>query len=201
MNKNDLSIVLSVILLGGAALAQAQTNIFPASGNVGIGTTSPGVPLQVNGGSGSSTAIRATNNGWVLSSSGTSVETSFGANSGNTYAGFNVLTGGDTAWGNLVLQSGGGNVGIGTTKPLGKLHIDPGNVSTLGAFASSAINIENYSGINNASQIGFGYSIGPLTNTTAFIALIETNNSGYGKGDLIFGTRDVLTDTVQHPYS
>lgn len=31
------------------ALSPAQTNVFPTSGNVGIGTTTPGAPLVVNG--------------------------------------------------------------------------------------------------------------------------------------------------------
>ncbi|MDD2764837.1 MAG: hypothetical protein PHE83_12780 [Opitutaceae bacterium] len=95
-------------------------------GSVGIGTIEPEVPLQVNGGS-SSTAIRATNGNWVIGTSGTSVETSFGANSGDTYAGLNVLTGGDTAWGNLILQSGDGNVGIGTTAPQTPLQVNNDN--------------------------------------------------------------------------
>ena len=38
-----------VLTLSGVGVVCAQTNVFPTSGNVGIGTTSPGNPLAVNG--------------------------------------------------------------------------------------------------------------------------------------------------------
>ncbi|MBB1644810.1 hypothetical protein [Sphingobacterium sp. UME9] len=39
-----------LILLGGAGLVNAQTNVFPTTGSVGIGTTSPADKLEVAGG-------------------------------------------------------------------------------------------------------------------------------------------------------
>jgi len=41
--------ILYTLLILSAGIAQAQTNTFPTSGNVGIGTTSPSAPLHVNG--------------------------------------------------------------------------------------------------------------------------------------------------------
>ncbi len=61
-----LKIILSVaaIAIVGANNSMAQTNTFPSSGNVGVGTTSPLSDLQIKGGSGfdSSTRLFITNN-------------------------------------------------------------------------------------------------------------------------------------------
>jgi hypothetical protein len=78
-----------------------------------------------------------------------------------------------------------------------KVTVTPGNVSALGSLASSAVVIDNFSGVGNVSQIGFGYTAaGVNVNATAAIALVETNNSGNGAGDLVFATRSVTTDTA-----
>ena len=77
-----------------------------SGGNVGIGTTSPGHKLQVNGG------VYATN---YLSVSG--VNTNFNLyNNGTTYLN------GDTTVDSTFLVTNG-NVGIGTTSPSKKLHV------------------------------------------------------------------------------
>ena len=47
-----------------------------------------------------------------------------GATTGNTYTELKALSGGWSAWNNLILQSGGGNVGIGVVTPLETLHVD-----------------------------------------------------------------------------
>lgn len=89
------------------------------------------------------------------------------------------------------------SLGISASTVVGKMLINPGNVTSVGALASSALNIDNFSGIGNLSQIGFGYTAsGVNTNTTAYMALVETSNTGNGLGDLIFGTRAVTTDTA-----
>jgi hypothetical protein len=51
-------------------------------------------------------------------------------------------------------------------------------------------------GLNGTRLIGFGYSITGNTNQPAYIGYIETSNSGETNGALIFGTRDVTTDTA-----
>jgi hypothetical protein len=49
MHKRVMIIGLTLCIAVFGGIAAAQTNTFPASGNVGIGTTSPAYPLAVNG--------------------------------------------------------------------------------------------------------------------------------------------------------
>lgn len=44
------SFFCSLILLGAGGLLKAQTNVFPTTGSVGIGTASPADKLEVAGG-------------------------------------------------------------------------------------------------------------------------------------------------------
>ena len=95
--------------------ASQEFTIKHATGNVGIGTTSPGHKLQVNGG------VYATN---YLSVSG--VNTNFNLyNNGTTYLN------GDTTVDSTFLVTNG-NVGIGTTSPDEKLDV-AGKVQVTGA--------------------------------------------------------------------
>jgi len=42
-------LLIGLMVLSGGPIAFAQTNTFPSSGDVGIGTTSPGTKLEVYG--------------------------------------------------------------------------------------------------------------------------------------------------------
>ena len=53
MSKRTKLTWLSILLIAQATVGYAQTNTFPASGNVGIGTTIPGAALDVQGSSSS----------------------------------------------------------------------------------------------------------------------------------------------------
>jgi len=123
-----------------------------------------------------------------------------------------------TSGNKLAINSGGGNVGIGETSPNHKLDINSattalnvGNsrnsvkaLSTFGKTVTSGYGTsDNYiqigageNGLNSTRLIGFGYSVTANTNQPAYIGYIETSNSGETKGSLIFGTRDVTTDTA-----
>ena len=89
------------------------------NGYVGIGTTSPGRRLSIIGGV--QPFMTATND-YIPSSAGTILVQEFGAPTGTTYSMIGSLTGGGTAWGNLILQPSG-NVGIGTTTPVANLSV------------------------------------------------------------------------------
>ena len=93
--------------------AFAERARITAAGNVGIGTVPhPSAKLHVQGGQ----IFHATTD-FVVGSTGTVIGTGHGAATGNTYGFIAATNVGGTAWSNLVLQSGGGNVGIGTTSP------------------------------------------------------------------------------------
>jgi len=92
--------------------------------------------------------------------------------------------------------SSGGNVGIGTSNPAGKLQIDLGNLSTVGNLSNSGLNITGNSGATgNIYQIGFGYATG-ATNAPAAIYALTTSNAGFNSNAICFATRDVTTDTA-----
>jgi hypothetical protein len=100
----------------------AQTNVFPSSGNVGIGTTSPTAKLEVRGDIRSYQDGADTINGQL-----------YFANSANnrawnwqlTSSGESALWGYDgTAWSEAIRVKSSGNVGIGTTSPTHKLAVN-----------------------------------------------------------------------------
>jgi hypothetical protein len=140
--------------------AAAQSNTFPASGNVGIGTTSPGVPLEVHG-----PAYLGINN-WDtqlsspqlvlrLFSNGISGIAPYSAFDFKTVAGFYFnnkleINSWDYAYGQssaLLTLQGDGNVGIGTTNPQAKLHVVTSSASTnswIGTTATGAGSIAGF---------------------------------------------------------
>ena len=87
------------------------------------------------------------------------------------------------------------NVGIGTTSPASKLDIFiPSSYTTAGLFSNSAINLLDPTNVGAYSQITFGYTPS-RTYAAAYLGYISTNSSSGGLGSLVFGTRNVTTDT------
>ena len=89
-----------------------------------------------------------------------------------------------------------GYVGIGTSIPLSKLTVwIPTIQSNAGVWSNCEIAMHNSTSVGDYSQIGLGYAVG-TTNAAAYIGLKSTSATANGKGDLVFGTRDVTTDTA-----
>lgn len=120
MKKIFLFLIAVVLSVG---FSYAQTNTFPTSGNVGIGTTGPTAPLNIVGG-GVSTSI---------SNVGTTLTTKIGTANPPVTLGVGYVSSDNPmiqAFNNtsstaskLILNPFGGNVGIGTTYPVYKLVV------------------------------------------------------------------------------
>jgi hypothetical protein len=134
---------------------------------------------------------------------------------------FRITTGGVFTWENvggvagtaMTLNSTGLGVGV---SPRAKLDVNGGllvnnyptsnnyaplSVKTTSAITTpstftNAINIYNTTNVGDYSNITFGYNALGLTNASAYIGFVSTSSAAGGFGDLVFGTRDVGTDTA-----
>jgi hypothetical protein len=119
------------------------------SGNVGIGTTSPGAKLHINGSGDTPFLIDSSNGQTYLNFRVNNVSKGFLGYTTGGNAGLAFLNGAGTAWNMLITDSG--NVGIGTTSPGTKLE-----VSGQGRFNPGA----SFSAIDTGWAAAFGYSTG-----------------------------------------
>ena len=169
-----------------------------SSGNVGIGTASP----TSDGG----TTLEIYNN----------TTPTLRLNDGGQFKSLVQLRGNDTeirgSSGNIEFYTGNadgasstermridpsGRVGIGTSVTSASLNIhEPNSAPSIGAIAQSQLHLYNGTIVNDHSTLSFGYSNTGVTNTTAYISYVSTDQAAYGKGDLIFGTRNVTTDSA-----
>ncbi len=105
----------------GTELNSGTQQFVLAHGNIGMGTATPQAKLDVRG------SVIAATPDFVNGSSGSFLQIQQAAGSGNTYSDIGAFSNGGQAWNNLILQRGGGNVGIGTTTPTAKLEVN-GNI-------------------------------------------------------------------------
>ncbi|MDP3723630.1 MAG: LamG-like jellyroll fold domain-containing protein, partial [Candidatus Omnitrophota bacterium] len=102
-----------------------------------------------------------------------------------------------------------GNVGLGTTSPGKLLHVvgssgvqvgrsptDAATAPTGVAFTESYLHLgQQEFGANSYRLLSFGYR-GTQTNVPAYLGFLETDATAATKGALVFGTRNVTTDTA-----
>ena len=154
----------------------SQPFVIEQGGNVGIGTTTPQRPLHVNGTEGVArfTSTASGNNGFEVGI-GTSSQAFLwlAENSHMEFATNNVER--------MRIDSSG----LTTIKRTGITGVAKADMTL-------QIGYEGNNGQNNL--IGFGYNA--QTNIPAYIGYTTTSGSGSTKGDLVFGTRDVTTDSA-----
>jgi hypothetical protein len=167
-------------------------NSFFSRGNVGIGTTSPFGKLSVNVTAGAPASSGNMTNGLTVH---------------NTNGGRAIQLGINESGGYTYLQSAYVN-NAGVAQPMAfftgateKMRIDSSGLTTIKrtgitgvakADMTLQIGYEGNNGQNNL--IGFGYNA--QTNIPAYIGYTTTSGSGSTKGDLVFGTRSVTTNTA-----
>ncbi len=122
-------------IITGSLIGTANLNIFG-------GTTFYNSIVSIRGGAGTTSPINSvmlTTNNFTASSAGSVIRIGHTSTSGSVTGIIDNLIGGATSYGNLTLQQGGGNVGIGTTVPNAKLDVNGNTIITGSLNVSGSI--------------------------------------------------------------
>ena len=185
---DNAAYIYNIGTTGSSKLNIADSLYVVEAGNVGIGTTSPKGLLEVSG----SNAII------VLQDNVGAVDKKYRyfQNNDNKLF-FSRANDAFNSFSTDMVIDATGNVGIGTTSPTGKLSISKSSFSTTFTSADSYIRIgKGENGINQYQFIGFGYDNGAADLVPAYIGFQQTATGNYTNGDLVFGTRNVTTNTA-----
>ena len=185
-------LLLATLGLIATTTTYAQ-NTFPASGNVGIGTTNPDARLVIDMGTVNNFAIRddsIENHKAANDSSGISVNY-VGYQGGTSYfRDFNVFNG---KYGCIAkFQGATGNVGIGTTSPTDKLHV-VGRIQVDSSAADGFIQTKA-----DNSHIRFGRANGTIGNLVGYRPDVSPGNFVFFSytGDWVFCNGNVGIGTT-----
>jgi hypothetical protein len=196
-------ILMTLLLMLLAQFASAQTNTFPSSGNVGVGTTSPSVPLEVRGGAVMSrvTMTGTTGaNGKFQIWSADIANNPFGemqlfapTGAGSEYLRFNFGNSNGTILPDILTINRLGNVGIGTANPGQRLNV-VGN-SLFGNIASRTQLYSTYDAQQNPFlEIGYDTSHSAITPLPFLVLSNNTTSTNNGEGvigQIAFANRSI----------
>jgi hypothetical protein len=166
---ND-NVGIGVVPVDGANALQVEGNA-TVNGNVGIGTTNPTKKLQIKG---SSAALKLTDTGITNINFNTLTAFASGQNK------FSIGVGNETNLvSNIVIDGTNGNVGIGTTTPTEKFHVNGGDIRITDSFP--ALILEGTTGGNTYTflEVASGNFEIRVNNTTR-LTLNSTGNLGLG---------------------
>jgi len=181
------------------SISNAQTNTFPSTGYAGVGTTSPSYPLDIQGNTPGNVILNVQNNGAgrglvQINSGSTSTANLTFMNQGTPKysfistpsGGLGFFDEGASSYSMFILPTTG-NVGIGTTSPINRLHIKMDNDFSL--IQRSA----------NTNYAGHYYATGPdnAINYNFFTGLREGSDDFH----IYNGEQGVDALTINHTTS
>jgi len=161
-NSSGLVVGSSALTYDGTTFTTTgAANFATSTGNVNIGTTAGNAKFAVLGQNSGGNIARFATSDYSNGVSGSGIQISTGASTGNTYSLLNAFSQGFLQYNNLIIQGGGGNVGIGTSSPSQKLEVN--GVIKSAPTGASADFIASAGGVNwefgcDTSGTGFIYS-------------------------------------------
>ena len=189
-STGDISMQTAPSGSANAAITWTSRLHIKNTGNVGIGTSSPAGPLHVDGHTGSlATILEGNGNGdtvplhfRVKANNNNVTNHGIFGNAGSTGAGNFIQIGASNTSGISVMSDG--NVGIGTTNPYAKAHIQIASSGGAGSGTAAALWLRNGTGTaNNSATIYWGGNVSAASGAINLVHDDHTNNYGSIKFD------------------